>query len=96
MLQSCGLAERLSLDVLPEAVMSDYLRDRAKVGGKALAAGPVKEPYTSEFAKSVGLATATSLRRALEALVGEELVTQRQGLYRVFDPFFAAWLTQTL
>jgi uncharacterized protein len=163
-----GLAQRLSLDVLPAAVMSDYLRTRAKAGGKAmsaaaaeriialagpvpndiqrlayeawgragrsvtaadveaamdsaveheashyselygrlspgqrrviskLAAGPVQEPYASEFARSVGLATGTSVRRALDALVAEELVARRQDLYQVFDPFFAAWLTQTL
>jgi Predicted ATPase (AAA+ superfamily) len=163
-----GLAERLSLDVLPETVMSDYLRERAKVGGKAmsvaaaeriialagpvpndiqrlayeawgqagrsvtaddvdmamasaveheasqyselygrlspgqrrvistLAGRPVKEPYASEFARSVGLATGTSVRRALDALIADELVTRRQGHYQVFDPFFAAWLKQTL
>jgi hypothetical protein len=163
-----GLAERMSLDVLPESVMSDYLRERARVGGKAMAiaaaeriialagpvpndiqrlayeawvqssrsvttdtvdramasaveheashyserygklsagqrrlisalsAAPAKEPYAAEFATSVGLATGTSVRRALEALVAEELVTRRQGHYRVFDPFFAAWLKQTL
>ncbi len=163
-----GLAERLSLDVLPEAVMSEFLRERARVGGKsmavpaasrimalagpvpndiqrlayeawgqsgrsvtvadvdqamataveheasqyaetysrlspgqrrvisAIAAAPVSAPYASEFARSAGLATGTSVRRALEALVTEELVTRRDGRYQVFDPFFAAWLRQTL
>lgn len=163
-----GLAERLSLDVLPETVMSDYLRERAAVGRKpmsaqaaariiaragpvpndiqrlayeawgqaarsvtvddvdaamasaveheasqyaerygrlspgqrrvlsTLAAGPVQEPYASVFARAVGLATGTSVRRALEALMAEELVTRRHGHYQVFDPFFAAWLKQTL
>jgi hypothetical protein len=163
-----GLAERLSLDVLPEGVMSAYLRDRARAGGKAMsaeaasriielagpvpndiqrlayetwghagrtvtveavhaamasaiqheasqyaelygklspgqrrvistmAAAPVSEPYSAEFARSVGLATGTSVRRALEALTAEELITRRQGRYQVFDPFFAAWLKQTL
>lgn len=163
-----GLAERLPLDVLPEAVMADYLCERAKAGGKTmsaaaatriialagpvpndiqrlayeawgqagrsvkltdvdeamanaveheasqyaetygrlspgqrrvistLAAGPVTEPYAAEFARSVGLATGTSVRRALEALIAEELVTRRQGAFQVFDPFFAAWLKQTL
>jgi hypothetical protein len=56
----------------------------------------VQEVYAAEFARSVGLATATSVRRALDALTAEELVTRRQGLYQVFDPFFAAWLKQTL
>ncbi len=163
-----GLAERLSLDVVPEPVMSEYLRGRARVGGKVMPADtaariialagpvpndiqrlayeawgqagrsvtaqdvqaamasaveheasqyadrfeklspgqrrvistladePVKEPYASQFAMSVGLATGASVRRALESLTSDELVIRRQGLYRVFDPFFAAWLKQTL
>jgi hypothetical protein len=61
----------------------------------ALAAGAVSEPYAATFARSVGLATATSVRRALEALVADELVTRRAGSYDVYDPFFRAWLAQT-
>lgn len=62
----------------------------------ALAAGPVGEPYASAFVATVGLANAASVRRALDALVDGEIVTRRQGSYEVLDPFFAAWLRQTL
>lgn len=62
----------------------------------ALAAAPVEEPYAASFAASVGLATGASVRRALEALVGAELVTRRAGSYVVLDPFFRSWLLQTL
>lgn len=163
-----GLAERLSLDVLPHDVMTGYLRARADSGGRAmgeaaaerivtlagpvpndvqrlayeawgqagrsvtvadvdaamtsavaheaaqyaeryaslapgqrrvlsaLAAGPVREPYAAVFVAAVGLANAASVRRALDALVDGEVVTRRQGSYEVLDPFFAAWLRQTL
>ena len=163
-----GLAERLALEVLPGPVMSDFLRERAQAGGKAmtaaaaerivllagpvpndiqrlayeawghagrsvtvddvdaamssaiaheasqyaelygklapgqrrvvsaLATGPVDEPYAAAFALSVGLATGASVRRAVEALVADELITRRQGRYEIFDPFFAGWLKQTL
>ncbi|HVA61800.1 MAG TPA: hypothetical protein VNG13_14890 [Mycobacteriales bacterium] len=42
----------------------------------------------------MSLATATSVRRALDALVADELVVRRDGVYRVVNPFFAAWLRQ--
>jgi len=45
-------------------------------------------------ARRVSLATATSVRRALDALVADELVVRRDGVYRVVNPFFAAWLRQ--
>jgi uncharacterized protein len=55
----------------------------------------VDEPYAAAFVRQVGLANAASVRRAMDALVEDELVTRRDGAYQVFDPFFAAWLTQT-
>jgi uncharacterized protein len=163
-----GLAERISLDVLPASVMADFLRGRAKHAGKnmpaetadriialagpvpndiqrlayeawgvasrtitvqdveeamsravqheassysetygqlaagqrriisTLAAGPVSEPYAAAFAHTVGLATGASVQKALAALVSAELVTRRDGSYEILDPFFAAWLKQTL
>jgi hypothetical protein len=61
-----------------------------------LADAPTAEPYSAAFTRTVGLATGASVRRALEALVADELVVRRAGTYRVADPFFAAWLSQTL
>jgi hypothetical protein len=162
-----GMAERFALDVLPDDVMTAYLRTRADVGGKpmsqaaaerlvelagpvpndvqqlayevfnvaerritvddvergllmaveheatlhadrfeSLAAGqrrvlselaraPASEPYSASFARDVGLATAGSVRTALEALLADELVSVRGGVYRVANPFFAAWLRES-
>jgi uncharacterized protein len=163
-----GMAERFALDVLPDDVMTAYLRTRADVGGKpmsqaaaerlvelagpvpndvqqlayevfnvaerritvedverglliaveheatlhadrfeSLAAGqrrvlselassPATEPYAASFARDVALATAGSVRTALEALLADELVSVRGGVYRVANPFFAAWLRESL
>ncbi len=62
----------------------------------AIAAAPVSEPYAASFAATVGLATAASVRRALQALLAAELVTRRGADLQVLDPFFRAWLLQTL
>jgi hypothetical protein len=59
-----------------------------------LAVTPTNEPYAASFARLVSLATAGSVRRALEALIADELVSSRDGTYRVANPFFAAWLRE--
>ena len=59
----------------------------------ALAAGPSDEPYAAAFVRAAGLASGSSVGRALEALIAVELVVRRGGTYQVADPFFAAWLT---
>jgi hypothetical protein len=59
-----------------------------------LAITPTNEPYAASFARLVSLATAGSVRRALEALIADELVSSRDGTYRVANPFFAAWLRE--
>jgi hypothetical protein len=48
--------------------------------------------YSAAFARSVGLAGSNSVKRAVDALVGEEVVTAREAGLTVADPFFAAWL----
>jgi uncharacterized protein len=162
-----GMAERFALDVLPDDVMTDYLRRRAQAGGKPmskdaavhlltlggpvpndiqqlayevftiaerrigaddvdrglaraveheaslhadrfealapgqrrvlseLAAAPTTEPYSAAFARRVSLATAGSVRKALESLVADDLVSVRGGVYRAANPFFAAWLRES-
>jgi len=57
-----------------------------------LAAAPVEQPLSAAFVQAVRLANSSSVRRALEALVEDELVVVRDGAHRVADPFFAAWL----
>lgn len=58
----------------------------------ALAIRPPTEPYSAAFARSVGLATPASVRKALQPLLANEDVVRRDGLLVVADPFFAQWL----
>jgi uncharacterized protein len=60
----------------------------------ALAASPTDEPYTAAFVRGAGLANASSVGRALDALQSAEIVVRRGLTYVVADPFFAAWLTR--
>jgi hypothetical protein len=58
----------------------------------AIAAGSPDEPYSASFARSVGLASGSSVRKALQPLIRNEDVLERDGSLVVADPFFAAWL----
>jgi hypothetical protein len=58
----------------------------------AIAAGPPEEPYSARFARSAGLASGSSVRKALQPLLQNEDVVERDGRLFVADPFFAAWL----
>jgi hypothetical protein len=57
-----------------------------------LATAPPDEPYSARFARSVGLASGSSVRKALQPLLQNEDVMERDGRLVVADPFFAAWL----
>ncbi|MDQ6838582.1 MAG: ATP-binding protein [Actinomycetota bacterium] len=58
----------------------------------ALALTTPDEPYGAGFARSVGLASGSSVRKALQPLLANEEVVERHGALAVADPFFAAWL----
>jgi hypothetical protein len=58
----------------------------------ALASGPPAEPFGAAFARQVGLASASSVRKALQPLLAEEEVVEGPAGLAVADPFFAAWL----
>lgn len=59
---------------------------------EALAVEPPSEPYAAAFARAVGLANASSVRKALSPLLADDLVVQRGGRLVIADPFFAAWV----
>ncbi len=59
-----------------------------------LALAPSAQPLAAEFVRAVRLANSSSVRKALDALMHDELVVVRNGCYRVANPFFAAWLRQ--
>ncbi|MGH9094357.1 MAG: AAA family ATPase [Acidimicrobiales bacterium] len=58
----------------------------------ALATDPPEEPYSAAFARSVGLASGSSVRKALQPLLHNEDVIERAGRLTLADPFFAEWL----
>jgi len=59
---------------------------------KALAVGAQGTFASSEFVTQTGLANASSVKKAIQGLTEAELVVQREGMYAIDDPFFAAWL----
>jgi hypothetical protein len=52
----------------------------------------VDQPYSAEFAREVGYAGPPGVRRAIEALSAEDILTERDGALVIADPFFAEWL----
>lgn len=58
----------------------------------ALAEAPTDRPAGSAFVTRAGLANASSVKKALDALAQAELVARRGTELVVADPFFAAWL----
>jgi hypothetical protein len=59
---------------------------------RALAGGSEASIGSSRFARGAGMATATSVRGAIEALEKAELITRRNRQWVLVDPFFAEWL----
>lgn len=66
-------------------------RGQRRVIGQ-LAREPSTAPSSADFVRRTGLANASSVKRALDALIDAELVAVRDGCRQVADPFFAAWL----
>lgn len=58
----------------------------------AIAVEPPVAPYSADFARRVGLANASSVRKALLPLLANETILDRDGGLRVADPFLAEWL----
>jgi hypothetical protein len=57
-----------------------------------LATGDHQHVYSSTFAKAAGLAGGNSVKKVIDSLVGDELVALRDQIWKITDPFFAAWL----
>jgi hypothetical protein len=58
----------------------------------ALASGSSHPIFSSAFARSVGLAGSNSVKKAVDSLSADELITGADSHPAVSDPFFAAWL----
>ena len=60
---------------------------------QALAAEPLVAATSRDFRRRHGLPGGSSVQRALDALVAEELVIrERAGSYRIAEPFLAEWI----
>jgi uncharacterized protein len=60
---------------------------------QALAAEPLVSATAREFRRRHGLPGGSSVQRALDALVAEELIVRvAAGLYRIAEPFLADWI----
>jgi hypothetical protein len=58
----------------------------------ALAACLAEPVFSAAFARAVHLAGSNSVKKAVDTLEADEIVTVRDGRPAVADPFFAAWL----
>jgi hypothetical protein len=61
-----------------------------------LAVRATDAPTSAAFVEAVGLANASSARKAVRVLEADEIVVERNGRWKVADPFFAAWLADTI
>jgi len=60
---------------------------------QALAADPPDAVTSTEYRRRHGLPAPSSVQRALDALVADELVArERPGRYRIAEPFLAEWI----
>jgi DNA-binding IclR family transcriptional regulator len=60
---------------------------------QALAAEPLVAATSREFRRRHGLPGGSSVQRALDALVSEELVVREAaGSYRIAEPFLPEWI----
>jgi hypothetical protein len=60
---------------------------------QALAAEPPSAATSDDYRRRHGLPAPSSVQRALDTLVSEELIARRQpGAYRIAEPFLAEWI----
>ena len=83
-----GMARAVDHD---SALFAENLARLSPGQGRVLAAiaeVPPNEPYSAAFARSAGLASGSSVRKALQPLLQNEDVVERSGRLAVADPFF--------
>ncbi|HWA05637.1 MAG TPA: hypothetical protein VG961_03745, partial [Ignavibacteria bacterium] len=52
----------------------------------------ISEPYSIDFIKKNNLPSASSVQRALEGLLKNEIIIHYKNQYRLYDVFFGLWL----
>lgn len=55
--------------------------------------GVARNITSSKFIKKYSLNSASSVQAAVKQLLKNDLVTQTDGAYRVYDYFFSQWLS---
>ena len=69
------------------------LSHKQKILLQAIAKEGIAEGITSaKFIKKYNLSSASSIQAALKPLLENDLLTQNENRYRVYDYFFADWL----
>jgi len=82
--QSCNYREIISM-----------MATKKKMALLAIAKeGKAHNVTSSVFIKKYGLVSASSVQSAIIALLQDDFITQTNGIYRVYDYFFAEWLAQ--
>lgn len=87
-----GLAAAVAHDAATYAERYELLPPGQRRVLSTLADAPTDRPASAALTHRTGLANASSVRRALDALEDRELVTRHGTTVEVADPFFAAWL----
>ena len=61
----------------------------------ALARDPGRPPMSNAYRRTHGLPGTSTVQRALEALVHDELAERHESGYRIAEPFLAEWIVRT-
>lgn len=91
-----GMAQSVAHDAAPYADAYQRLSIGQRRVLVEIAQGADEQLYSARFARSAGLATGASVRRAIDALSAHELIVHRSGTWVVADPFFARWLAELI
>ena len=79
-----------------EATYQTFMRLVTPAQAKLLRAisreGNVQQAFSQSFISQYGLGATSTIRSAIKTLVEKELVLDAQGVYQVYDRFFALWL----
>jgi uncharacterized protein len=91
-----GLAQAMGRVLHSENAHFQYIWDSAsraqRVVLEALAHDPGQPPFASAYRRAHNLPANSTVQRALDALVQEELVERDGAGYRIAEPFLAEWI----
>jgi hypothetical protein len=59
---------------------------------EALARSPGRQPFSDAYRRENNLPAPSTVQKAVEALVADELIERYEAGYRIAEPFFAEWI----